>query len=109
MAAPASQVTGVRSSSLKLQADITPGREASALSVITVGRGWLGVEPGWGEALHDTQEKAGPVFNLGGGWGGFRARVGVAGPRGSEFCVWAGVGGLSVCVSVGMGLCAQVC
>ena len=113
MAAPASPVTGVRSSSWKLQADVTPGREAAALSIITAGRGWPGVEPGWGEALHDTQ-KAGPVFNLGGGWGGFPARVGVAGPRGSEFCVWAGVGGLGECVSVGMGLCfllirARVC
>ena len=87
-------MTRVRSSSWKLQADVTPGREASALSVITAGRGWLGVEPGWGESLHDTQKKAGPVFNLDGGWRGFRARVGVAASRGSEFCVWAGVGGL---------------
>lgn len=48
MEAPPSQVTGVRSTCWKLQADVTLGTEASALSVITAGRGWLGVEPGMG-------------------------------------------------------------
>ena len=51
------------------------------------------MEPGWGESPHDTQKKAGPVCNLGGGWGVSEPGCGVAGSRGSELCVWAGVGG----------------